>query len=44
MKSVPDRIAMRVALEEIDGADDIRRERGWKLFLLLPRLLLHRSR
>ena len=52
MKSVPRflrgpyRIAMRVALEEIESADDIWRERGWKLFLLfllLPRLLLHRS-
>ena len=49
MKSVPRflrgpyRIAMRVALEEIESADDTRRERGWKLFLLLPRLLLHRS-
>ena len=49
MKSVPRflrgpyRIAMRVALEEIESADDTRRELGWKLFLLLPRLLLHRS-
>ena len=49
MKSVPRvlrgpyRIAMRVALEEIESADDTQRERGWKLFLLLPKLLLHRS-
>ena len=49
MKSVPRflrgpyRIAMRVALEEIESVDDTRRELGWKLFLLLPRLLLHRS-
>ena len=34
---------MRVVLEEIESADDIQRERGWKLFLLLPRLLLHPS-
>ena len=53
MKSVPRflrgpyRTAMRVALEEIrEGGrrDDVtRQERGWKLFLLLPRMLLHRS-
>ena len=49
MKSVPRflrgpyRIAMRVALEEIESANNTRRELGWKLFLLLPRLLLHRS-
>ena len=53
MKSVPRflrgpcRTAMRVALEEIRKRwrrDDMtRQERGWKLFLLLPRMLLHRS-
>ena len=53
MKSVPRflrgpyRTAMRVALEEIrEGGrrDDMtRQERGWKLFLLLQRMLLHRS-
>ena len=38
MKSVPRflrgpyRIALRVALEEIESADDTRRELGWKLF------------
>ena len=48
MKSVPRflrgpyRIAMRVALEEINTEDLLRQERGWKLFMLLPRMLLHR--
>ena len=46
MKSVPRFLRgpyRIVALEEIESADDTRRELGWKLFLLLPRLLLHRS-
>ena len=49
MKSVPRFlrgpycISMRVALEEINVDDVVRQERGWKLFLLLPRLLLHRA-
>ena len=49
MKSVPRfmnghyRIAMRVALEEMNTTDEVRVERGWKLFLLLPRMLLHRA-
>ena len=35
--------ALRKALEEmIVRGDEVRRERGWKLFLLLPRLLLFR--
>ena len=42
----PFRRALRVALEEIlKGArtnDTVTEERGWKLFLLLPRMLLHR--
>ena len=52
MKSVPGflkwayRSAMRVALTEIDQGrseeDATRSSRGWKLFLLLPRLLLHK--
>ena len=52
MKSVPKilrgpyRIAMRTALEEICGGhrsqEGVRQERGWKLFFLLPRMLLHR--
>ena len=52
MKSVPGflkgayRSAMRVALAEIDQGrseeDATRSSRGWKLFLLLPRLLLHK--
>ena len=48
MKSVPRflrcpyRITMRVALEEINTEDLLRQERGWKLFMLLPRMLLHR--
>ena len=40
------RSAMRVALTEIDqgrsDGDASRSSRGWKLFLLLPRLLLHK--
>ena len=49
MKSVPRfmqgpyRIAMRVALQEMNSADEVQVERGWKLFLLLPRLLLYRA-
>ena len=49
MKSVPRfmngpyKIAMRVALEEMNTIDEVRVERGWKLFLLLPRMLLHRA-
>ena len=43
----PYRIAMRVALEEIVAGyrshNMTRQERGWKLFLLLPRMLLHRG-
>ena len=52
MKSVPRfmrgnyRIAMRTALEEICAGErtreEARAERGWKLFILLPRMLLHR--
>ena len=52
MKSVPKfltgpfRNSLRVALDEaIVGSsveDSARQERGWKLFLLLPRMLLHR--
>ena len=52
MKSVPKflrgpyRIAMRTALEEICGGhrsqEGVRQERGWKLFFLLARMLLHR--
>ena len=41
------RSAMRIALAEIDEGRShhaiLRASRGWKLFLLLPRLLLHRS-
>ena len=41
------RIAMKVALEEIttgqQARNDHQQERGWKLFLALPRMLLHRS-
>ena len=49
MKSVPRflrgpyRNAMRVALGEINVDDAVRQERGWKLFLLLPRMFLHRA-
>ena len=49
MKSVPRflrgsfRNAMRVAIDEALLENKARRSRGWKLFLLLPRMLLHRS-
>ena len=40
------RIALKLALEEIAAGsvanDSLRQERGWKLFLVLPRMLLHR--
>ena len=36
------RIAMQ-PLEEMNTTDEVRVERGWKLFLLLPRMLLHRA-
>ena len=39
----PYRNAMMVLLEEIVAGDILRRERGWKAFMLLPRLLLHRK-
>ena len=48
MKSVPHflrgpyRNAMRLAMEEATHVVPGRSERGWRLFLLLPRLLLHR--
>ena len=52
MKGVPRflwgsfRIALKLALEEIAAGsvanDRLRQERGWKLFLVLPRMLLHR--
>ena len=38
----PHRSAMRLAMEEALHENDHRRERGWKLFFLLPRLLLFR--
>ena len=42
----PFRRALHVGLEEISEGhrvnDERRQERGWKLFLLLPRMLLHR--
>ena len=49
MKSVPRfmqgpyRIAMRVVLEELNSIEEVRVEKGWKLFLLLPRLLLFQA-
>ena len=48
MKSVPHFLkgpfcnALRLALEEAVSEDVIRHERGWKLLLLLPRMLLFR--
>ena len=38
----PYRSAMQLAMEEALHENDHRRERGWKLFLLLPRLLFFR--
>ena len=38
----PYRSAMRLAMEEAHQGNEQRRERGWKVFLLLPRLLLYR--
>ena len=35
------KIAMRVALQEMNSTEEVRVGRGWKLFLLLPRLLLY---
>ena len=40
----PYRIALRTPLEEINVEDLGWQERGWKLFLVLPWLLLHRGR
>ena len=48
MKAIPRflrgsfRNAMRVAMDEKLQTNEVRRTRGWKLFLLLPRMLLHR--
>ena len=48
MKVVPQfqkgsyRNAMRVALEEACAESHARQGRGWKLFMMLPRMLLHR--
>ena len=37
------RNALKMALEEIVRTDDeVTQERGWKLFLMLARMLLHR--
>ena len=38
----PYRSAMKLAMEEATQLNPIRQERGWRLFLLLPRLLLYR--
>ena len=38
----PFRIALRTALAEAIATEHVRRTRGWKLFLLLPRMLLSR--
>ena len=39
-------IALKLAHEEISAGfvanDRLRQERGWKLFIVLPRMLLHR--
>ena len=36
------RNGMRIAMEEATHAQAGRHERGWKLFMFLPRMLLHR--
>ena len=39
----PFRNAMKMVLEEIMASiEDVRVTRGWKVFLMLPRMLLHR--
>ena len=43
LRGPPFRNAMLMALEEICARDEVSRTRGWKLFLLLPRLLLHKT-
>ena len=48
MKAIPRflrgsfRNAIKVAMDEALHTNEVRRTRGWKLFLLLPRMLLHR--
>ena len=48
MKTVPYflqylfRTVLRIVLRQIQSIDMVERERGWKLFLLAPRMLLHR--
>ena len=46
MKSIlrgPFRVTLRIALAEANAPENVRRARGWKVFLLLPRMLLVRS-
>ena len=49
MKSVPHfvkgpfRNALKLALEEASTQDEVRQVRGWKLLMLLPRMVLHRG-
>ena len=38
----PFRNALKFALEEAIARDEVRQSRGWKLFMMLPRALLHR--
>ena len=40
----PFRTVLRIALRQILSIDMVEREWGWKLFLLAPRMLLHRPR
>ena len=39
----PFRNALKSALEEAAAGDDVRAARGWKLLVMLPRMLLHRQ-
>ena len=45
MKGVPKpfRNVLQLALEEATAHDVVQQTRGWKLFKMLPRMLLHRS-
>ena len=38
----PFRNALKFALEEAIAPDEVRQSRGWKFFMMLPRMLLHR--
>ena len=39
---VPIRVSMQEILNGVEAHSEVRAERGWKLFMLLPRMLLFR--